>query len=121
MTKLTKQQSLVLGVIRRHPAAADSEMFLLERYWIEVDKWDETKSLYWNLQRSTHAETISRRRRELYNMGLIEYSDKALKSRTKAFKKERDVHSTYSKDMAEIVKPKIRFEMVDGEKVAVIE
>lgn len=119
MLKLTKQQSLVLGVIQRHPAAADDEMFLLERYWIEVDKWDDTKSLYWNLQRSTHAETISRRRRELYNMNLITYSDKALKSRTGAYKKELDTHSNHETTMAEIVKPLTLIEYTngDGERV----
>lgn len=80
----------VLGVIRRNPGAADDDALLLERFWIEVDKWDESKSLFWNLSRSRRPESITRRRRELYNMGLIEYKKDALAKREEAFKNERE-------------------------------
>ena len=87
---LNKKQQNVLHIIRKYPESANDEPMLLERYWIEIDGWDGTKSLYWNLQRVTRPETISRRRRELYNMGLIEYSDEASKGRMEAFENERN-------------------------------
>lgn len=93
MLDLNKKQQLVLGVIQRNPRAANDDAVLLERYWIEVDGWGDTKSLYWNLSKSTRPETITRRRRELYNMGLIHYSDGSNRRRTDAFKNELDCHS----------------------------
>ena len=90
MIDLNKIQRNVLAVIQRNPNAANDDALLLERYWVEIENWDDTKSLYWNLSRSTHAETITRRRRELFNLGLIQYSDEADKERMEAFKNERD-------------------------------
>lgn len=90
MVDLNDKQKKVLGVITRHPEAANNDAILLERYWIEVDHWDENKSLYWNLTKCTRSETITRRRRELHNLGLIEYSKDANKKRTEAFNNERD-------------------------------
>lgn len=87
---INKLQQQVLGVIQRTPAAADDDALLLERFWIEVDGWDESKSLYWNLSRSRRPESITRRRRELYNMGLITYSKDADKKREEAFLNERE-------------------------------
>lgn len=92
---LNLKQKNVLHIITKYPESANNEAMLLERYWVEIDGWDENKSLYWNLQRVTRPETISRRRRELYNLGLITYSDTALETRTEAFKNERDTHSDY--------------------------
>lgn len=117
--KLTKKQQLTLEVIQRNPGCQDDEHRLLERYWIEVDKWDETKSLYWNLQRMTHAETISRARRRLHELGLIEYSDNALKTRTKAYRQDVNRYSNHESVKAEIVKPKI-IRTTDGELVTVL-
>lgn len=87
---INKLQQQVLGVIQRTPAAADDDALLLERFWIEVDGWDESKSLYWNLTRCRRPESITRRRRELHNMGLITYSNEALKQREEAFVNERE-------------------------------
>jgi hypothetical protein len=115
---LSGKQKLVYEVIQRTPEAANSEALLLERYWVEVDNWDETKSLYWNLQRVTRPATIERRRRELFNLGLIEYSPEALKSRTEAFKKEVSKHSGHETVKAQIVSP--RLVERDGEMVVVL-
>lgn len=85
---LSKKQANVLKIIQEFPSAADDDATLLEQYWIEFDGWDESKGLHWNLSRCTRPETITRRRRELYNLGLIKYSDKSLKRRSKAFRNE---------------------------------
>lgn len=92
---ITKKQKLVLDAIKRCPAAANDEALLLEQVWL-VEGWSQSRSLYDNLCRVTRPETISRRRRELYNMGLIEYSENALEERTDAFKQERNNHSAIS-------------------------
>lgn len=86
---LNKKQRLVYEVIQEYPEAANSEVILLERVW-QREGWDESKSLYWNLSHVTRPETISRRRRELYNLGLITYSTKAETERTEAFNNERE-------------------------------
>jgi hypothetical protein len=93
---LTKKQKNVKQIIDKYPNAANDEALLLERYWIEIDSWDETKSLYWNLQRVTRPETITRRRRELFNKNLIEYTKEAEEARMEAYKSERDNHSAVS-------------------------
>lgn len=90
---LNKKQQNVLKIISKYPAAANDEALLLERYWIEIDGWDEDKSLYWNLRRATRPETISRRRRELYNMQLITYDESTIKTREEAFINERQAIS----------------------------
>lgn len=86
---LNKKQRLVYEVIQEYPEAANSEVILLERVW-QREGWDESKSLYWNLSHVTRPETISRRRRELYNLGLITYSTRAETERTEAFNNERE-------------------------------
>ena len=109
----------VVRICNQYPDAANDDSLLLERYWIEIDGWDTTKSLYQNLQRMTNPETITRRRRTAFNLNLITYSDKALKSRTKAFKNELNNHSNYEKTMAKIVKPKMLIEITNdyGERI----
>lgn len=118
---MNKQKVLdaVVRICNQYPNAANDDFLLLERYWIEIDGWDNTKSLYWNLQRVTNPETITRRRRTAFNLNLITYSDETLQYRTKAFKNERNDNSNYEKTMAEIVKPKMLVEItnIDGERV----
>jgi len=88
--KLTKRQQAVLDVINRNPGCQNDEALLLERYWVEVDGWDESKSLYWNLQRMTHPESLSRIRRRLHELGHIKYSEEALERRTQQFEQYLD-------------------------------
>lgn len=116
--KLTPKQQLVYDVILLNPGVQNNESDLIEAVW-RYEGWDDSKGLSWNISRVTHAETISRRRRELYNLGLITYSDQALKSRTEACKKEQNAHSTYEEVMAAIVKPKFIMKVVDGERIMV--
>lgn len=85
---ITAKQQLVLDAINRCPEAANNDALLLEQVWRE-EGWLDNHSLYDNLCRVTRPETISRRRRELFNMGLIKYSAKADSDRMEAFKNER--------------------------------
>lgn len=112
--KLTKSEQYVLNVIRLNQGVQDNEMKLLEAVWY-AEGYDETKSLYWNLTRCMHAETVARARRKLHELGLIEYSPTALRRRTKRYKAEIDRHST-TNVTSKIVNPKITETVLqDGE------
>lgn len=91
---ITSKQQLVLLAIQDNPEAANDDALLLSLIW-EREGWDSTKPLSYNLHHVSRPETISRRRRELYNLGLIEYTDKAEKERTEAFKDELEQHSSH--------------------------
>lgn len=91
---LNKKQRLVYDAIQKYPRAADDDALLLAVVWQE-EGWNSNISVYDNLKNVSRPETLYRRRRELFNMGLIEYSPKAKKERTEAFKNERDQHSHY--------------------------
>lgn len=121
MKPLTKTQALVYNIIKERPELADNEMDLLDAVW-DYD-WDETKSKNWNLTRGvlTHPESISRARRKLHEYGLITYSKKAESMRYKAMQEAQAEHGSHYEQMAEIVKPKIRVEMINGEYVTVME
>ena len=116
---LTRKQQLVYNVILLNPGVQNNESDLIEAVW-RYEGWDDSKGLSWNISRTTHAETISRRRRELYHLGLITYSDQALKSRTEAYKKDTNRYSNHEDVKAQIVNPKPRIEERDGELVTVI-
>ena len=90
---LTKMQRNVLHIIQKYPEAANDDSVLLERYWIEIDGWDEDKSLYFNLRKCSNPGSITRRRRELYNRKLITYTKEAEEMREEAFKNELEAHS----------------------------
>jgi hypothetical protein len=88
---LNKKQRQVLDIIEDYPEAANDEPLLLSKFW-KREGWSDSKSLEYNLRHVTRPETISRRRRELYNMGLITYSPKAEQDRTEAFSNEKQAH-----------------------------
>lgn len=87
---LNRVQRNVLAIIKDFPPAANDEAALLDQYWHRFDNWNDSQSLYYNLSHATRPETITRRRRELYNLGLIEYSEQATKTREEAFKNETE-------------------------------
>lgn len=120
MKHLTKTQAYVLEIIKRNPGCQNEEMKLLEAVYLDQG-WDDTKSLYWNLTRVTHPESIARARRKLHEYGLITYSKDADNKRYTAFKSEQERHGSHYEHMAEIVKPKIRVEVINGEYVTVME
>ena len=102
---ISKKQQLVLDAINEYPEAANDDALLLSVVW-EKEGWCNGAGLYYNLFNVTRPETITRRRRELFNMGLITYSDKALDERTEAFKKEKEAdHNNYSELLDKYVKP----------------
>lgn len=89
-----KKLDIVVAIIKEFPEAANDDSILLERYW-KREGWDESKSLFYNLSHVTHPETITRRRRQAFNLGLITYTDKAFEERMDAMKNEREQHSDY--------------------------
>lgn len=95
---LTKKQQLVLDAINDYPAAANDDALLLSIIW-KREGFEErflTSGLHKALKYVTRPETISRRRRELFNLGLIEYTETSLETRTDAFKKELNTASAIS-------------------------
>ena len=89
MSKLSKNQQLVINAYKNDPKCVNDEDLLLEAVWLKQG-WDNTKSLYWNLQRVSHPESLSRARRKLHELGLIKYSDEALERRTGYYKQMTD-------------------------------
>ena len=86
---LSKKQRLVYEVIKANQGVQNNDADLIAAVW-RYEGWNEYKSLEYNLSRMTRPETITRRRRELFNMGLIEYSETSLKDRSEAFDNERN-------------------------------
>jgi len=117
--KLNKKLQLVYDAIQENPGVENDDIRLLEAVWIK-EGWQDGKSLYWNLSRVTRSETVTRRRRDLHVMGLIQYSDEADQARKEAFESERDIHSGHEAVKAAIVNPKPRVEMRDGEWVTIL-
>ena len=114
-----KKLDIVVSVIKDYPDAANDDPLLYAKYW-ELEGWDYNKSIYDNLSNLTRPETITRRRRQAHTLGLITYSDQALKSRTEAYKKEQNTHSVHEQAMAAIVKPKYIEKIVDGERIIIV-
>ena len=81
----TKQQN-VLEVIKRFPESVNDDAKLISSYWVLFDNWTGGT----DLSKCTRPETITRRRRELYNMGLISYSDESDKRREEAYANEKE-------------------------------
>lgn len=95
MSSQKKLLDLVVKICKEYPAAASNEPILLEQVWL-AQGWRQDRSLYDNLSRVSRPESITRRRREAHEAGLIQYSDEIMKERTDAFISERDSHSGYA-------------------------
>lgn len=89
IARLTPKQKLVYQAIQENPEAANDDTILLAAVW-QKEGWQVNEFLHINLKRVSRPETLSRRRRQLHQMGLIEYSEKADKERMQAFVSERD-------------------------------
>jgi len=92
---ITAKQQLVLDAIKQHPKAADDDALLMATVWSK-EGWDDSLSLYDNLSHVTRPETLTRRRRELHDLGLVTYSSDADKTRYEAFKREIEEHIAVS-------------------------
>lgn len=94
---ITKKQRQVLKAIQTNPEAANDDALLLAEVWAMelTDKgFDMTAERLHNmLKRVSRPETITRRRRELFNAGYIDYDKSASNRRMTAFRSELDVHS----------------------------
>lgn len=84
-----KIRSVILDLYHENKSIVNDEVRLLEQVWLRLG-WSHNRSLYENLCSLPRPESISRRRRELHQEGLIEYSAKADKERYEAFKNERE-------------------------------
>jgi hypothetical protein len=92
--KINKLQRLVLDVIRENPGCQNDDARLIAAVW-RKQGWTDGVCLEDNIAYVTRPESITRRRRELHEMGLITYSKDADESRRDAFVKEVEVHSDY--------------------------
>jgi len=89
MTDLNRIQKNVLHICTKYPEAVDDRSMLLEKYWLEFDGWSEYRSLYDNLKYSTRPETITRRLREIREMGLVQHSQEVADQNIKAMENEK--------------------------------
>jgi hypothetical protein len=116
--KLTKGEQLVMNAYNQNKDCVNDEYKLIEAIWVNCG-YDDTKSLYWNLQRMPNTESIARDRRRLFTRGLIEYSDNALKRRTKHYRERTE---QYGQPVTlKVLSPrKIEHTIIDGEEVITI-
>jgi hypothetical protein len=91
---ISKTQQFILKVIEDNPGVQNDEAKLIAAVW-RKQNWTDGRSLEDNLRHVMHPETISRRRRELFNKGLITYSPETMNERTEAFKSEQNNSSDY--------------------------
>lgn len=79
---MSRIQDRVLRVIHSNPGVEDDDKQLLAAVWRE-EGWNDRLTLLDNLKRVSNPESITRARRKLHELGLIEYSDEADKRREK--------------------------------------
>lgn len=91
---LGKMQKVVFDTIKKYPGIQNDDAALIAAVWREKD-WRDDWTLEQNIRVMPRPESITRRRRELHQMGLITYSQKADETREEAFKNERELHSGF--------------------------
>ena len=91
--KLNTKSQLVLRVIYSNPGVQDDDKLLLAAVWRE-EGWNDNLTLLDNLKRVSNPETITRARRKLHELGLIEYSDEADARREKEMLRHIDENSS---------------------------
>lgn len=92
--KLSKLQNDVYKVIKSNPGVQNDDAALVAAVWREKG-WIDNRPLEDNIRVMPRSESITRRRRELHQMGLISYSQEADKTREEAFKNERELHGGF--------------------------
>ena len=88
----TRIQDRVLRVIHSNPGVEDDDKQLLAAVWRE-EGWNDNLTLIDNLKRVSNPESITRARRKLHELGLIEYSDEADARREKEMLRHIDDNS----------------------------
>lgn len=91
---ITKLQRIVLSAIKENPGIQNNDAELVAAVW-RIEGWSDGRSLEDNIKRVSRGESITRRRRELNVMGLINYSEEAQSTRMDAFLKEQNKHSSH--------------------------
>lgn len=95
MSKMNKIDEVILRLYRADKAIVNDAHRLTEQVWYEFG-WNDSRSLWDNLSRVPLQESIARRRRELHEKGLIQYSEEADKKREQQFVEIRNEKSNYS-------------------------
>lgn len=90
-----KLKQMVVDAYNEDPEIVNNDATLLAYIWGRSG-WNPNDTLLANLLRMPRSESVTRRRREAHEEGLIKYSKKALEDRTEAFINERDSHSSHS-------------------------
>jgi len=91
---ISKMQKTVLDTINKYPGIQNDDAALVAAVWREKG-WLDNRPLEDNIRVMPRSESITRRRRELHEMGLISYSQEADTTRTEAFNNERELHSGF--------------------------
>lgn len=87
-------KQMVVDAYHEDPELVNNDALLQAYVWGRFG-WSSQRTLAENLQSMPRAESITRRRREAHEEGLIQYSKQASEKRMEAFENERDSHSTY--------------------------
>lgn len=90
MNKAKVQQTTLLAYMDNKDIVNDRTALLAE-VWRRYG-WNDSQSLEENLRKVPSAESVSRRVRELHELGMIQYSQKELERRDEAFKNEVEEH-----------------------------
>lgn len=91
---ISKKEALVYRVIQNNPGVQNNDADLIAAVW-RAENWDDNDTLENNIAKVTRSETITRRRRQLHEKGLIKYSSEAMQEREEAFVSERDNASDF--------------------------
>jgi hypothetical protein len=91
---ISKKEALVYRVIQNNPGVQNNDADLIAAVW-RAENWDDNDTLENNIAKVTRSETITRRRRQLHEKGLIKYSKEAMQEREEAFINERDNASDF--------------------------
>lgn len=92
-SEMSKMQKFVKLCIDRHPEAVNDDA-ALEAAGLELKGLGSYDYFYRLLKRAHRTETLTRRRRELIQAGIVKASDEATKRREEAMSSERDLART---------------------------
>ena len=89
-----KVQNIIIQCYEDDTDIVNHRTALLAKVW-RIYGWSDSRTLEYNLEHLSSAETVSRCLRSLHEAGVIKYSDEELKRRDNAFKSEQAEHSTH--------------------------
>lgn len=87
-------KKMVVDAYHTDANIVNDDALLLAYIWGRLG-WNNDAPLEANLRRMPRPESVTRRRREAFNEGLIKYSKQASDERMNAFQNERDGHSAF--------------------------